>query len=771
MTTWLDPQPVNTSAFEILGLHPLVAQTLIRRGFTNPDAALGFLNPLRAPSYNATELPGLESALDRLITAIRIREPICVWGDFDVDGQTSTTILVQTLRSLGAAVTYHIPIRAKESHGVNLKNLKPIINDGAKLILTCDTGVSACEEVDYAKSRGVDFVITDHHDPPDPLPKAASIVDPKFLSIDHPLANLPGAGVAYKLSEALIERWELETGKPKSGTFLNPDSLLDLAALGIIADLALLKGDTRNMAQKGIRVLRNTDRLGLKTIAQLSSLDLSQATEESIGFNLGPRLNALGRLSDANPAVELFLTHDPVEARGLAAQIEVLNTQRRLLTNQVYQAAEAQIKADPALLTQPLILLTHSSWPGGVIGIVASRLVERYHKSTILLTESDEGILIGSARSVEGLNITEAIATNKKYLLGFGGHPMAAGLSLSAANLVDFRKAMNKTVEKMLGTTIREEPTLQIDEWLELQEISFDLANSLEGLAPFGPGNPFLVFASHGLKLRSKIEIGQEKEHIKLVVTDDKKENREVLWWNGGIEEIPVSLASEGAKFDLAYRLRANSYRGERQLTLEFVDFRITEQKPIEIRKVAAEIRDLRLRPAGFQVPPSTLIWAEGAEKLMGNNRYALHKADEFAIWTTPPSPVELHDALEIVKPKLIYLIAINPTEEKVDEFLTHLAGLTKFAINQRSGKLKLSELAAITAHREATVKLGMEWLAVSGHFVMESNEDEYQLLTGDDMTNSYLRSDLFIAVKGLLEETTAYRVHFRRADPESILN
>jgi single-stranded-DNA-specific exonuclease len=771
MTTWLDPQPVNTSPFEKLSLHPLVAQTLIRRGYTHPDAALDYLDPLRAPARNATELPGLESALDRIITAIRSREPICVWGDFDVDGQTSTTILVQTLRSLGAEVTYHIPIRSKESHGVNLKNLEPIIDRGAKLIVTCDTGISACDEVDYAKSRGVDFVITDHHDLPDPLPNASSIVDPKFLSTDHPLANLPGAGVAYKLSEALIDRWKLETGKPKSGRFLNPESLLDLAALGIIADLALLTGDTRAMAQKGIRVLRNTDRLGLKTIAQLSSLDLSQATEESIGFNLGPRLNALGRLGDANPAVELFLTQDPVEARGLAAHIEVLNTQRRLLTNQVYQAAEAQINADPALLTQPFIFLTHNSWPGGVIGIVASRFVERYHKATILLTASDEGMLIGSARSVEGLNITEAIAANKKYLLGFGGHPMAAGLSLSPANLIDFRKAMNKTVEKMLGAMILEEPVLQIDKWLEFQEITFDLANALEELAPFGPGNRSLVFATHGLKLRSKIEIGPEKEHIKLVVTNDKKENREVLWWNGGIEEIPASLASEGAKFDLAYRLRANSYRGERQMNLEFVDFKVTEQKSIEVRKATAEIRDLRLRPASVQIPASTLIWAEGTEKLKGYSRYALHKADEFAIWTTPPSPVELQHALEIVKPKIIYLIALNPAKEKVDEFLTHLAGLTKFAINQRSGKLKLSELAAITAHREATIRLGLEWLAVCGHFVMESHEDEYQLRTGDDMTNSYLRGELFIAVKEALEETTAYRVHFRRADPESILN
>jgi single-stranded-DNA-specific exonuclease len=347
---------------------------------------------------------------------------------------------------------------------------------------------------------------------------------------------------------------------------------------------------------------------------------------------------------------------------------------------------------------------------------------------------------------------------------------MAAGLSLVPDNLIDFRNAMNKTVEKMLGSIISEEPALQVDEWLELQTASFDLANALEELAPFGPGNPALVFATHGLQLRSKVEIGREKEHIKLVVADDKKANREVLWWNGGSEEMSEALTGEGIKFDLAYRLRANSYRGEQQLSLEFVDFRVTEQRPIEIHKTRLEIRDLRLQPTTLNLPPSLLTWAEGTEK-KGKSRYELHQADEFAIWTTPPSLTELREALEIVKPRIIYLYAINPAEEKAEEFLSHLAGLVKFAIHQRSGKLKIPELAAITAQREATIKLGLEWLAASGHIIIESENEEYHLVSGNRLVNPYLQSELFIAVKGYLEETSAFRSHFTRADPESIFN
>jgi single-stranded-DNA-specific exonuclease len=777
MTHWLDPQPVDPSPIDELGLNTLVAETLIRRGFTNPVSARAFLDPLYTQTLPASILPGIDKALECITRVLRNREPICVWGDFDVDGQTATTILVQTLLSVGANVTYHIPIRAKESHGVNLKNIAPIIDNGIKLIITCDTGISALEEADYARLHGAEIVITDHHDLPDQLPEATAIVNPKFLPPDHPLANLPGVGVAYKLAEALIGSEGSGIDGSHNAGHLTPNSLQDLAFLGIIADLALLKGETRYLAQKGIQALRNTDRLGLKTIAQLAGLDLSQATEESIGFNLGPRMNALGRLSDANPAVELLLTYNPVRARVLAAQIEGLNTQRRLLTDQVYQAAEAQLHADPSLLTQPLILLTHPSWPGGVIGIVASRLVGRYHKPTILLTAWDDGTLHGSARSVEGLNITGAIATNKNYLLGYGGHPMAAGFSLLRDNLPDFSRALNKTLEKMFGEIVSEEPTLQVDAWLELSSLTLDLANSLEGLAPFGPGNPALVFATHDLNLLSESVIGRTQDHRRLIITDEHSTKKEFLWWNSSSKENPESPMNAGKKFDLAYRLRANTYRGERRLSLELVDFRITEQKPAEIGKPEREIHDLRLQPASFKLSSSTLIWAEGQEKSKGKNRFELYQADEFAIWTAPPSPVELRSALETVKPKIIYLFAVAPNRDpsinasggKTDEFLSHLAGLAKYALNHREGQVKISELAAATAHREVTIRLGLEWLAAGGHLLLEGKEDELHLVNGDGIANPYLQSELFIAVRGLLEETYAYRAHIARAEAHSI--
>ncbi|HBD07761.1 MAG TPA: single-stranded-DNA-specific exonuclease RecJ, partial [Syntrophobacteraceae bacterium] len=301
----------------------------------------------------------------------------------DVDGQTSTALLVQTLRTLGADVVHYIPVRSREGHGFHIESLEQILDNGARLVITCDTGITAYEAVDYANSRRVDVILTDHHELGEALPNARAVINPRLLPKDHPLANLAGVGVAYKLAEALLN------SEPQSA------DLLDLVALGLIADVALLQGETRSLTQKGIEILRQGKRIGLRAIAELAGASLETLTEETIGFTFAPRLNALGRLGDANPAVDLLLTRDQVRARVLAAQIEGLNAQRRLLTSQVYEAAEARLRAEPELLNEAALILSHPNWPGGVVGIVANKLVEHHHKPAILLTESGDGILRG----------------------------------------------------------------------------------------------------------------------------------------------------------------------------------------------------------------------------------------------------------------------------------------------------------------------------------------------------------------------------------------
>ncbi|MBI5951707.1 MAG: single-stranded-DNA-specific exonuclease RecJ [Chloroflexi bacterium] len=746
MTRWLDPHPVNIRSLEALHLPPLVAQTLIRRGISSPEEAEAFLHPDATPS---TLFPEIEKAVELISVAIRNKEMICIWGDFDVDGQTSTALLVQTLQALGANAVYYIPVRGKESHGVHIESLKPILDSGVKLIVTCDTGITAHEAVDYANSRGVDVVITDHHELGGTLPNAKAIVNPKLLPKDHLLANLAGVGVAYKLAEALLN----------SEFRIQNAELLDLVALGLIADVALLKGETRSLAQKGIRALRETKRLGLKVIAELSGTSLETLTEETIGFTFAPRLNALGRLGDANPAVELLLTQDPARARILAAQIEGLNAQRRMLTSQVYEAAEAQLRANPGLLTEPAIVLSHRDWPGGVVGIVANKLVERYHKPAILLNESEDGILRGSARSIEGLHITDAIAAQKEILRGFGGHPMAAGMSLMADQLPAFRKGLGKAIEKQLGEIVFEEPTLQVDAWLGLNEINLGLAESLEMLAPFGAGNPPLTLASRGVTLKSASTLGRTKEHLRLTVEDQNGAAQSILWWGGAEEELPPA---EGARFDIAYSLRASSFRGQKQVTLQFEEFRVVEEKPVEVKAKEIEIIDCRLNVRRLEsLKVGTLIWAEGADKPKGQSRFELQPSDEFAIYTAPPSPAELRKALETVQPKTVYIFAVPPAEEKTDDFLKRLSGVCKYAINQRGGKATIHELTAAMASRESAVETGLQWLAAGGHLSVTVDEDEVTLSAEKGEVNQYLQKELYVALKGVLNETAAYRKYF----------
>ena len=761
MTIWRDPEPVDPSLLNDFHLHPLVAQTLIRRGITTPRAAHAFLN---LGGASPTRFPNIERAVDRINSAIQNGDRIGVWGDFDVDGQTATTVLVQTLQALGANVIYYIPIRGKEGHGIHIETLQAMLDNEVKLLLTCDTGITAHPSIDYANSRGVDVIITDHHDLGETLPNATAIINPKLLPHDHPLANLAGVGVAYKLAEALLDNYQVP---------FPSEALLDLVALGLIADVALLKGETRLLVQQGIQALRETTRPGLKVMAELSGTSLETLTEETIGFTFAPRLNALGRLSDANPAVELLLTSDPARARVLATQIEGLNAQRRLLTSQVYEAAESKLHENPDLLTEPALVLSHSNWPGGVVGIVANKLADRYHKPVILLTESEDGILRGSARSVEGLHITQAITMQKEILLAFGGHPMAAGLSLQKEKLAEFRKGLGRAIEKQMGASMRQEPVLQIDAWLGLEEINLELANALESMAPFGAGNPPLVLASRSVQLRSVTTVGKAKEHLRLTIEDGNGNAQSILWWGGAGNDLP----EEGSTLDLAYSLRASTFRGKRQVTLQFEDFRVLEEN-IELRTAKIEVEDWRTEAGKLnELKESVLVLAEGADKAKGKNRFELYQADEFAIYTTPPSPADLRFALETVKPKKIYLMGVSPALENssthlkmTDEFLSHLAGLAKYVIHQRGGNVTIRELTAATAQRESAVRIGLEWLSAGGHVSVQNNAEAVLLSAAKVEPNQYLQKELYVAVRGILEETAAYRAHFARASVESLI-
>jgi single-stranded-DNA-specific exonuclease len=781
MYDWLDPPalPPPPELVRELGLSPWIAVVLAQRGFAEPALARRFLDPAQYVPAPPEDLPNLETAADRLQRAIEDGERILVWGDFDVDGQTATALLVEALQTLGGRVQYHIPVRAQESHGVSPAVLRRWLAaaEPPGLILTCDTGIAACEAAEVARSQGVDLLISDHHELPvlaegglAPLPAAQAIVTPRFLPPGHPLAALPGVGVAYKLAEALLAR----AGRPEAAV-----RLLDLVALGIVADVAQQTGDTRYLLQRGLAQLRTTPRSGLQAIYESAEFDPQGLSEEHIGFVLAPRLNALGRLGDANPAVELLTTLDRGRARLLAVELEGLNARRQLLTSQVLRGALAQLQRDRALLEEAALVLANPAWEPGVIGIVASRLVEMYGKPVVMIAAPPGGPGRASARSVPGVDITRAIASQADLLLGYGGHAMAAGFSIPLDNIPAFRRRLNRTVAATQAKTPFERKPLQIDAYLPWEALSLEIVAEIERLAPFGPGNPPLTLASRGLRLVSQAALGRQQEHLQLTIEDANAVVRQVIWWNAA--EVFESRGLPQGLFDLAYQARPNNYRGKPGLQIEFLDDRpLAEGSDIAPGRPLVE--DYRLENHPLPIlqrlvaepgDRSLRIWAEAeaAKKLAERVPAELvGRRDELAgplhtlvIWTSPASAADLQAVLLHTQPERAALFAVDPDEESLPAFLERLAGLARYALSRPERRATLSRLAAATAQRELTVLRGLEWLAAQGRLSLRQEAGELILAPGGT-ADLKAADQLLEQIRDLLDETRAYRAYYRRA-------
>lgn len=755
---------VPTTLQQWVGGHPLVAETLLRRGFTDKKSIHGFLDPDQYPPAPASDLPGMAAAVDRLWFALDTRERICVWGDFDVDGQTSTTLLVSALCDLGGDVVYHIPVRETESHGIKTEWLAKEIEDGAQVILTCDTGIDAVEAVEYANQYSVDVVISDHHELPVNLPPAKAIVNPHLLDPGHPLETLPGVGVAYKLAEALYARM---------GTSERAHAYLDLVALGIVADVAVQVRDTRYLLQRGLSQLRHTPRLGLQVMMDNAQIKAETLSTDDIGFSLAPRLNALGRLGDANSIVELLTTDDVSRAKILASQLESLNSKRKLMTDEIMKAAVSQVEREPSLIDYAALVLANPSWPPGVIGIVANRLSELYHRPAVLLATPHGEIARGSARSVHGCHITDAIATQAALLHQYGGHEQAAGLSLAPENIPAFRRGLSRAILAQLGGEAVE-PPVSIDGFVSINELSLDLVDDLDRLSPFGAGNPALNLAIVKVKIISRRKLGRDGRHVRLTVADEGDNQLDVVWWQWDGATLPVG------SFDLAFNLSANNYRGRRSMQATWLSYRLAEPKvSVHIVEPAQrEVVDYRSREDVQKVLdevmalPDTLLWREGSvsKAIPGKDRFELHPASTLIIWSPPASHDILHEIIAGVSPARIILVSDSTgTLDNTDTFLRHLSGLVKYVIN-KTGKVQLIKFAAAMGHTMLTIRKGLAWLAARGDITLTLVDDNHiTILAGGDRDQD--KADYILdELKTLLAETAAYRRHFSRMESARIL-
>lgn len=781
MSGWEEPQSIEIPEgfSEVAGGHPLVAKLLIRRDITDKKSARAFLDPSHYRPASPLTLPGIDQAVTRIIQSEKENETVCVWGDFDVDGQTATALLVTTLQDLGIKVVFHMPLREQESHGVNIPILERIIGDKEQpnidLLLTCDTGISSNMAVDFARNRNVDVIITDHHDIPEKLPSANVIINPKLLPDDHSLINLPGVAVAYKLVEELYIRYNRANESEK---------FLDLVALGIVSDVAYLAKDTRYLLQRGIKCLRKGKRTGLKAMYELIDFDPGILTEEHIGYLIGPRLNAVGRLDDAKKGVEFLITDDPVRAKVLALEFESLNARRKLLTNQVFKSALAALDKNTKLSESNVIVLDNPSWPAGIIGIVASRLVEKFSKPVILISSPDGETARGSARSIVGIDISAVISANQNFLIGYGGHPQAAGLTLKPKRITQFRNAISKTIGSVERITIS---SLSVDAYVPLADLSLELVDDIERLAPFGAGNPPLVFVSERLKITDHKIIGREDEHLSLILSDETERDYKVIWWNGAGKLVQKPMGD--FLFDLAYSVRSSNYRGKQQIQIEWIDHRFLESSApnvikspqplvIDYRRVRSPIEHLRkkLPIKNIQIFAESDAVSKLNESSTGlgfgeyiKDRYTIHPAETLVIWTTPPGRFEFRTLLIDVSPKTVMYFCIDPQGGEINAFLEKLIGLVKFGLSKYQGRLNIKKLASAAAQREATLVKGLHYLEAAGYIVIISLENfvaevkegggrpspEYKLITEQ--------------LQIMLNETAAFRKYIKQIDLETI--
>ncbi len=743
MTYWQLPPKLNipTDLLEFVG-DPLLAQLLVRRGFNTLTRARAFLDPTAYKPAVATALPDIFPAVTRIKQAIQRQELICVWGDFDVDGQTSTTLLVSVLRNLGARVHFYIPDRLTESHGIKLPALKRIVRMGVKLILTCDTGITEHENIATAQAVGVEVIVTDHHDLGETLPPALAAIDPKRLSREHPLHELPGVGVAYKLAEALLNATD--------------DSLLDLVALGIVADVAKLTGDTRYLLQRGLPILSQTKRLGLQVLIENANLKVDRLTEEHIGFWLAPRLNALGRLGDANLAVELLTTPDLSRARILVTQLEGLNDQRKLLVEQVVQQATQQLKQNPSLANYKAIVLAAPDWHPGVVGLAASQLAERYGKPTILIAlqaDNNEIIGRGSARSVEGCDIHQAIKTQAHLLLNFGGHPMAAGLAIPPDKVADFRRGLSEALPDVQPT----EKELSIDAVVELVQVSANLLNAVQRLAPFGNGNPLVQLGCRNLRVVKEAIFGKRNEHKRVMVQDEAGQQREIIWWQGAAESSP-----HGA-FDLAFTIRHDDFVGGEAIQLTWLAARSLEAPSITVKPELVDWRKLPQPEIEAHKQPAAMIWGEGilVADMPLLPRHNLTPAENLIVWTAPPSETVFQQGLAKVKPRKLFLIGQLPPFDSPLPFIGRLMGLLKYAMQHYDGEVNVEQLAAALGHEARTIRLGIDWLSAQGKLTARNKDGTCVVQSTQQTANHAEATTIEQYLKTALAEAAAYRKFF----------
>jgi single-stranded-DNA-specific exonuclease len=684
------------------GLSPLLAQVLINRGMDTKERSQIFLDPEQEELIDPKlEFPDLVISLDILERAVKNHQKVAICGDYDADGMTSTALLLRTLRLLGVEVSYEIPSRMHEGYGINVRMVEELHGRGVSLIITVDNGISAYQAIARARELNLEVIITDHHDLPEKLPPANGILNPKLINPNSPYYAIAGVGVAYILALELADRF---------GQRCNLESLLlELFTLGTIADLAHLTGINRRLVKQGLRLLGRSQLAGVTALIQASGIQDDQKIglkPEAIGFSLGPRINAVGRIGDPVTVIELLTADDMGTAITLAHQCEETNRTRQELCSQIEKEAIIYINGlNLSLINERVLIVIQPKWHHGVIGIVASRLVERYGVPVFIGTyeAEDNGLssIRGSVRSIPEFNVFAALEFCKEYLNKYGGHPAAGGFSMKSENLQGFSDRLREFAHQHLEPH-HLKPLISVDVKADLQDISLTLLDQIDLLHPCGMGNSDPIFYTPNVRVISQQVRGKTKACLALELDRGNGSKIKAIAWRWG-EYCPIP-----SRVDLAYKLRANKWQDKTSVELELVGIRtpwtpILESKPAPKIAVIPRWQNLESLES---IPHPALIYGYNRPEFIGDyDRPQPHKIyKSLILWSLPPSITHLRWLIALSKPEIIYLgdqIPNLPTALALKQKLSSFIGQASLNLLDLGQKLWVAPCLIVAGLRE----------------------------------------------------------------------
>lgn len=729
---------------KVEGYPDIFSKLVYNRGIKEVGEVDSFLTPSLADLHDPFLFYDMEKTVTRIQLAIQEGQKIFIYGDYDADGITSTTVLKEAIELIGGIVDYYIPNRFKDGYGPNQEVYKHLIEDeGAELIITVDNGVTGHDAIEFATEQGVDVIVTDHHELPEELPKAFSIIHPRHPLGDYPDKELAGVGVSFKLATALLEEI--------------PSESLDLVAIGTVADLVPLTGENRTLVKFGIEVLKQTERIGLHSLADIASFDLHEATSEMISFQIAPRLNALGRIGDAFIGVDFLSTFDEEEAKKIANDIQIMNTKRQDLVKEITTEAFDMISQ---LGDKPIYVLAKNGWHEGVLGIVASKVVQETNRPAIILNiDETTGIAKGSARSIQSINIYDCLSNLDDHLITFGGHHMAAGLSLNKEEL----PALISNLELMLRDSISSQTKddLMIDAKIDIDMITIEFIESLNKLAPFGNQNPspyFLVEASEVLNTK---QIGSDLSHLKGQLSQT----------NHQVDYIAFGKGSELVEFEgqediqVVGQLSINEWNGLKKPQFMLKDYKIEDTQLFDIRgKKIPENKNSRhsraylvfneeTETANFKPEDTTYL----LDSLDNIDMSIINKYDEVIIVDCPYNMmIASYVFKELIVPRIYFYIKI-----KQDHYLT---GLPKRAEFGKLFKLIKAQSSIDVRHRLGDIS---QYLQIDKPLLIFMIEVFFEL--GFVTIEDGLMKKVDNPENKSLEESQTYQAYLEKIDMEKL--